>query len=187
MIQHISESFAFKPNSFQSLKIEGWIRCNILQDCKPIPSLDSMYLHSVLIDDTQGFFRLLKDVAPNLRILEAIESDIDDECLKYISCNIASLRSLLLEFCPNVSCNYQKILSNSSTSIFPAHRGRLQLPGPVNEPARAEARLPGRPAQPVRAHPEKLGPPPGAVPLRQSELHLSPNKLNELPRKRNFL
>lgn len=106
----ISEMYLLKNslsnlvNAFsQSLKIEGWIRCNILQGCKPIPSLDRMYLHSVLIDDTQGFFRLLKDIAPNLRILEAIESDIDDECLKYISCNIASLRCLVLEFCPNVS------------------------------------------------------------------------------------
>ncbi|XP_055530540.1 uncharacterized protein LOC129721691 [Wyeomyia smithii] len=87
----------------KSLKIEGWIRCNILQGCKPIPSLDRMYLHSVLVDDTQGFFRLLKDIAPNLRTLEAIESDIDDDCLKYISCNIASLRCLVLEFCPNLT------------------------------------------------------------------------------------
>ncbi|XP_058833007.1 uncharacterized protein LOC131690939 [Topomyia yanbarensis] len=89
--------------NLKSLKIEGWIRCNILQGCSPIPSLDQMYLHSVLVDDTQGFFRLLKDIAPNLRTLEAIESDIDDECLKYISCNIASLRSLVLEFCPNLT------------------------------------------------------------------------------------
>ncbi|XP_058464621.1 uncharacterized protein LOC131438538 [Malaya genurostris] len=89
--------------NLKSLKIEGWIRCNILQGCSPIPSLDKMYLHSVLIDDTQGFFRLLKDIAPNLRTLEAIESDIDDECLKYISCNIASLRCLVLEFCPNLT------------------------------------------------------------------------------------
>ncbi|XP_062554961.1 uncharacterized protein LOC134220034 [Armigeres subalbatus] len=85
------------------LKVEGWIRCNIWQGCGPIPSLHELYLHSVLIDDTQGFFRLLKDIAPNLEIMEAIESDIDDECLKYISCNINSLRYLVLEFCPNLT------------------------------------------------------------------------------------
>lgn len=110
-----------------SLKIEGWIRCNILQDCKPIPSLDSMYLHSVLIDDTQGFFRLLKDVAPNLRILEAIESDIDDECLKYISCNIASLRSLLLEFCPNLTEDAFSFLDRL-TNLHELKLGYLDVP-----------------------------------------------------------
>ncbi|XP_055625575.1 uncharacterized protein LOC129768149 isoform X2 [Toxorhynchites rutilus septentrionalis] len=86
-----------------SLRIEGWIRCDILHTCNPLPSLHNIYLHSMLIDDTQGFFGLLKDFAPNLRTLEAIESDIDDECLKHISCNITTLQTLVLDFCPNIT------------------------------------------------------------------------------------
>ncbi|XP_055592991.1 uncharacterized protein LOC129744487 [Uranotaenia lowii] len=111
----------------KSLKVEGWIRCNILQDCLPIPTLDQLYLHSVLIDDTQGFFRLLKTVAPNLRILEAVESDIDDECLKYVSCNILSLRSLVLEFCPNLTEDAFSFLDRL-TELHELKLGYLDVP-----------------------------------------------------------
>ncbi|KXJ71895.1 hypothetical protein RP20_CCG019433 [Aedes albopictus] len=124
------------PNAFRhlghlkklkGLKVEGWIRCNILQGCGPIPSLQMLYLHSVLIDDTQGFFRLLKDIAPNLQILEAIESDIDDECLKYISCNINSLRCLVLEFCPNLTEDAFSFLDRL-TRLYELKLGYLDVP-----------------------------------------------------------
>ncbi|XP_058115969.1 F-box/LRR-repeat protein fbxl-1-like isoform X2 [Anopheles coustani] len=108
------------------LTLDGWLRSIVFEDCKPLSALQELRLHSIAMDHTLECFKKLSTMMPNLRKLDVIEQDMDDDCLHFICKNMVSLQQMLLEICPNITEDGFEYL-NRLPHLFELSLGYLDL------------------------------------------------------------